>query len=110
VKEMVTFLTISRHTPADCAAHNEAAAKAFGEWMSTHEALEAKHGIKMVGTWVVHGEHLTVQVFEAPNSEAMIAYSVEPVMVKMMNFNTVEAKIAMTIEETWQLVQMMQQK
>ncbi len=107
---MVTFLVIGRHAPADCAAHNEAAAKAFGEWMSKRAELEAKHGLKMVGSWVVHGEHLTVDVIEAPNSDAMIAYSMEPEMEELLNFNTYEAKIAMTIEETWQMLQMMQQK
>jgi uncharacterized protein with GYD domain len=107
---MVTFLIIGRHAPSDCAANNEAAAKVFGEWMNTHAELETKHGVKLIGSWVVHGEHLTVDVYEAPNSEAMMAYSMEPVMMKWLNFNTAEAKVAMTIEEAWQLLQMMQAK
>jgi hypothetical protein len=95
---MVTFLAISRHAPADCAARNEAAAEVFNEWVNMHAELEAKHGVKLVGTWDVHAEHLTVQVFEAPNSEAMIALSMEPVMLKQLHFNTCEIKIATTIE------------
>jgi hypothetical protein len=85
--------------------HNEKSAKISADWMSKHEELEAKHGVKMVGGWTVHPEHLVIQVFEAPSYEAMNAYGMEPEVAAMATWQTMESKIAMTLEETWKMVQ-----
>jgi hypothetical protein len=66
---MVIFVGVSKHTPADCPVHNETNRKSMEEYMSKIGELEAKYGVKMVGSWTVHNEHWTVQVFEAPSFE-----------------------------------------
>jgi hypothetical protein len=107
---MVTVLVISRHTPDMCAFFNEAAAKIYMESWSKLKELEAKHGVKMVGGWNVHPEHLTIQVFEAPTFEAIQAFSMEPDVVKLTSVDTQEVKVAMTLDEAAQMLQMMQAK
>jgi len=102
---MVTFLVISRHSPADCPGHNEKSRKSMVEFMSKAPELLTKHGVKMVGSWSVHSEHWTVQVFEAPSFEAMQAFSMEPENMSIVNWQTMELKAAMTLEETWKMVQ-----
>jgi hypothetical protein len=104
---MLTFLGIARHTPEMCSLHNEASQKTMIAWLSKSEELTKKHGIKIVGGWNVHSEHLTIQVLEAPTFEATQAYSMEPENMAMLNWNTLEIKVAMTLEET---AQMMMQK
>jgi 4-hydroxy-3-methylbut-2-en-1-yl diphosphate synthase IspG/GcpE len=105
-----TFLVISRDSPAECAMHNEKAAKIGVNWMSKHEELEAKHGVKMVGSWSVMPEHLNVLVFEAPSYEAMDAYGMEPEVLAQSMWNTMEFKVAMTLEESAKMMQQRWQK
>ena len=53
----------------------------YGEHLnrvSKRTELEAKHGVKMVGSWGMPSEHLAFEVFEAPSYEAIQAYSMEP--------------------------------
>ena len=66
--------------------------------------LEKKHGIKRVGVWTVIPEHLTVWVYEAPSSESLQKFSMEPVLLKWMAWNTSEIKLAMSLEESIKLL------
>ncbi len=102
---MVTFLLVSWHTPADCPTHNETSRKSMAEYMSKAAELLTKHGVKMVGSWHVYGEHWTVMAFDAPSFEAMQALLMEPEMMSITNWQTMELKAAMTLEETWKMVQ-----
>jgi uncharacterized protein with GYD domain len=102
---MVTFLGVYWHTAADCPTHNEKSRKSMAEAMSKAAELLAKHGVKMVGSWTVHSEHWTVQVYEAPSFEAMQAFLMEPEIMSLTNWQTMELKAAMTLEETWKMVQ-----
>ncbi len=104
---MATFLTIAKHTPADCAMHNERSAKITADWMSKTKEIEAKHGVKQVGSWIVPTEHLTVFVFEAPSAEAAQASMMEPEAIAMSYWQTMETKPAIAMEE---MMQIMQQK
>lgn len=107
---MLTFLMLLKHTPDMCAFWNEKSAKIYAEAAAKLPELEAKHGVKMVGLWNVPNEHLTVQVFEAPNFEAFQAASMEPEMLNMQNVDTIEVKLANNMEQVMQMMQMMQQK
>jgi hypothetical protein len=49
-------------------------------------------------------KHLLVWVHEAPSSEALQKFSMEPEMVKWMAWNTSEIKLAMSLEESIQLL------
>jgi hypothetical protein len=69
--KMLTFLSVIKHTAADCLVHNEEIRKVTFEASSQMEELAKKHGIKIVGGWNVHPKHLQVMVYEAPSFEAM---------------------------------------
>jgi hypothetical protein len=107
---MLTFLMIFKHTPENCAFVNARSAKIYAAAMSKQKELEAKHGVKMVGGWNVAPEHLSVQVFEAPNFEAFQAMSMEPEIMALSSVDTIEIKQAMAIKEAMQMVMQMQAK
>jgi len=46
-----------------------------------------------------------VMAFDAPSFEAMQALLMEPEMMSITNWQTMELKAAMTLEETWKMVQ-----
>jgi hypothetical protein len=100
--KMVTVLVIGRHNAESCAFFNEASQKAMAAWASKTAELEAKHGVKMVGSWGVSPEHLSISVYEAPTYEAMQAYSMEPEVMGMMSWTTQEFKVATPFEEAMQ--------
>jgi hypothetical protein len=101
---MATFLIISRHSPENCPINNEQMKKLTLELPDKLGELEKKHGIERVGVWTVIPEHLLVWVYEAPSSEALQKFSMEPEMVKWMAWNTSEIKLAMSLEESNKLL------
>jgi hypothetical protein len=107
---MPTFLVISKHNPDVCAMYNETSVKTLVDYMSKAGELEAKHGVKTVGGWNVPPEHLVVQVFEAPSFEAFQAFSMEPEVMNLAKWQTMEVKVAMTLDEVWQMMQQMPQQ
>lgn len=102
---MLTILAIAKHTAADCAMFNETSKKRVMEWAAKNPELEAKHGVKMVGGWTVPTEHLIVQVFEAPNFDAVQAYASEPDVINVASWNVVEYKVAMKLEDSMKSMQ-----
>jgi len=101
---MTTFLIVSRHSPENCPINNEKLKTITLELPEKLDALETKHGIKRVGAWTVIPEHLTVWVYEAPSSESLQKFSMEPEMIKWMAWNTNEIKLAMSLEESINLL------
>jgi len=101
---MPTFLMISRHSPENCPLNNEKMKAMTLELPDKLGRLEKKHGVKRVGAWTVVPEHLLVWVYEAPSSEALQKFSMEPELLKWMAFNTSEIKLAMTLEESMKLL------
>ncbi len=101
---MPTFLIISRHSPENCPLNNEKMKKITLELPEKLDDLEKKHGIKRIGVWTVIPEHLTVWVYEAPSSENLQKFSMEPAMIKWMAWNTNEIKLAMSLEESIKLL------
>ncbi len=101
---MVTVLVIMRHSATECAMFNETSKKRIMEWAAKRPELMAKHGVKMVGEWTVPPEHLTISVYEAPTYEAIQAYSMEPEVMGMMSWTTMEFKVAtsLSLEEAMQ--------
>jgi hypothetical protein len=79
---MATFLIVSKHSPENCPINND----------------------KRIGVWTVIPEHLTVWVYEAPSSESLHKFSMDPDMVKWMAWNTSEIKLAMSLEESTKLL------
>jgi hypothetical protein len=101
---MPTFLIISRHSPENCPMNNEKMKKLTLELPDKLGGLEKKHGIKRTGVWTVIPEHLVVWVYEAPSSEALQKFSMEPEIAKWMAWNTNEIKLAMSLEESNKLL------
>jgi hypothetical protein len=101
---MATFLIISRHSPENCPLNNEKMKKITLELPEKLGVMEKKHGIKRIGVWTVLSEHLTVWVYEAPSSENLQEFSMEPDMVKWMAWNTNEIKLAMSLDENMRLL------
>jgi hypothetical protein len=101
---MPTFLIVSRHSPENCPLNNEKMKKMTLELPEKMNRLEKKHGLKRVGVWTVIPEHLVVWVYEAPNSDALQKFSMEPDISKWMAWNTSEIKLAMSLEESIQLL------
>ena len=102
---MPTFLIISRHSAENCPLNNEKMRKMTLELPDKLVALERKHGVRRVGAWTVIPEHLLFWVYEAPSSDALQKFSMEPAMVKWMAWNTSEIKLAMNLEESNKLLE-----
>lgn len=53
----------------------------------------------MLGSWIVPNEHLGVDVFEAPNLEALTKLMMEPAIMALGSFESCEVKTAFSYEE-----------
>jgi hypothetical protein len=102
---MAIFLIISRHSAENCPLNNEQMKAMTLALPDKLGGLEQKHGVTRVGAWTVIPEHLLVWVYEAPSSEALQNFSMEPEIVKWMAWNTSEIKLAMSFEESLTLLQ-----
>jgi hypothetical protein len=98
------FLIISRHSPENCPLNNEKMKKITLEFPEKLGSLEKKHAINRIGVWTVIPEHLTVWVYEAPSSENLQKFSLEPEIMKWMAWNTNEIKLAVSLEESIRLL------
>jgi hypothetical protein len=74
------------------------------EALSKMGELSEIHGVTMLGTRVVHSEHLIVQVLQAASFEAVQAFSEEPMIMKMLNLYTTEVELAETMLESMQRI------
>jgi uncharacterized protein with GYD domain len=101
---MPTFLVISKHSPESCPMTNEKMKKAAADLMSKIGELSKKHGVKLVGVYNVIPEHFGIQVFEAPNFEALMKLAMEPEIMKFTINTITEVKMAMTLEETLKML------
>jgi len=101
---MPIFLLISRHSPESCPMFNEKARKVYVEWLSKLDERHKKHGVKNLGSWGVHSEHLTVMVVEAPSLNAIQKLSMEPETLALSAYETTEVKLAMGMEEAMKML------
>lgn len=102
---MPTFLMIFRHSPENCPMFNEKTRKVLIEVTGKYEELLKKHGIKEAGSWSVPTEHLGFTVYEASSVEALQNFGMEPEILAMSAYETVEIKIAITAEEAAKMLQ-----
>jgi hypothetical protein len=104
---MPIFVLISRHSPENCSMFNAKARKATLEYMDKSEKLMKKHGIKSLGGWNIHTEHLTIGVFEAPSFDAFEKLGMEPEVLALSEFETYEVKAAVSMEEVPKMLKQM---
>ena len=101
---MPTIVLISRHSPENCFLFNEKARKVRMEFLSKAGELSKKHGIKVLGSGTVIKEHIAVVLYEVPSVEAYEKYSMEPEVLALSAYETVEAKTAVGREEVAKLL------
>jgi hypothetical protein len=98
-------LLISKHASENCPMFNEKARKLYMEYMSKRDGLLKKHGIKEIGWWNVHLEHLIVSVWDIPSLEAFQKFTMEPEFLALTAFSTYEMKMANTLAEVKEILQ-----
>jgi uncharacterized protein with GYD domain len=102
---MPIFLVFGTHHSENCPMFNEKARKVFREYVSKRDGLLKKHGVKMIGSWTVIGEHLAVWVFEAASSDAFGKFLMEPELMAVNTFETMEVKMALSSDEVMKCCQ-----
>lgn len=85
---------------------NEQAKKSMMSIMQNQDAVLAKHGIKMLGSWVDYPAHEIHNVYEAPSMEAFMAMGQEPIFIAWLAFNTVETKVVIGPQQVKALLAM----
>jgi hypothetical protein len=101
---MAMFLLISRHKPEHCPVFNEKTCKVYLDYFKNVDRLMEKHKIKSIGGCSVHPEHLTVALFDAPSLKAWEEFSMEPVVHALGAYETMEVKLALSMEEAMELI------
>jgi uncharacterized protein with GYD domain len=101
---MPLFLQTSRHSIESCPMHNEKIKKAYSDFMSKVGQHANKYGVKVVGAWASMPEHLVVVVYDAPNQEALLKFSMEPEVMEWLSYQTTENRPVKTMEEVMKLL------
>lgn len=96
---MPIFLLITKHSPENCPMFNAIARKAMMEAMEKSEALMKKHKVKNLGSWAVPNEHMNFEVYEAPSFDDFWKLGMEPPILALGEFETMEIKVASSSEE-----------
>jgi hypothetical protein len=92
-------LLISKHSSENCPMFNEKARKMYMEYLSKRDGLLKKHGIKMLGWWNAHLEHLIISVLDIPSLEAFQKFTMEPEFLALTAYATYELKMVNTLVE-----------
>ena len=100
---MATFLLISKHSPENCPMFNARARKAYMDFMEKSDALMKKHKVKLLASAQVPNEHSSYDIYEAPSFEAFDELGMEPAIIAIGEFATMEIKPAMSPEEAMQM-------
>jgi uncharacterized protein with GYD domain len=98
------FLQIAKHTAESCPMHNEKVKKLAEDLMNKMGPLTKKYGVKVIGSWAAIPEHFMVAVYDAPNTEAMLKFSMEPEVMAWMGYNITEMRPVITLEEAMKLM------
>ena len=101
---MPIFVVITKHSPESCPIFNARARKVFMEVMEKSDALMKKHKVKLLGSADVPNEHTSYEIYEAPSFEAFKEFGMEPAIIALGEFLTMEVKPAMSPEESTQML------
>jgi hypothetical protein len=101
---MPIFLLTLRHTPENCPMFNEKAKKAYVEFFEKQGGLLKKHGIKTLGGWNVHTEHLSISVLEAPSLDVFNKFGMEPEVLALSAYETYEIRLVQSMEEAMKML------
>ena len=101
---MTIVLEFEKHTVADCPINNEKTRKIVFELAPKLPELYKKYGIKPLGFWTVHSEHLNVMVFDVPSLDVIEKLGREPALAAWKNYTTTEFKFGTNMEETMNII------
>jgi hypothetical protein len=82
--------------------------KVYMDAMEKMDALMKKHKVKLIASAEVPNEHSSYQIYEAPSFEAFKEFGMEPPIMAMGQFITMEVKPAFSTEEATQMLKHMQ--
>ncbi len=101
---MSQFLIVARHSPENCPIANERAKRVSIEAMDKLPELAKKDGVKVLNMWSDVPGHTMYQFFDAPSSEALQKLYMEPEVMRLGAFNTVEIKPILSAEDSMKLL------
>ncbi len=96
---MTIILAISKHSPENCPKHNQKARDAVLNLAGKVDELHRKHGIKVIGNWVVTSEHTKFTVYDVPSVEAFQECGKEPAIAALRAFKSTKIKTAVDFKE-----------
>ncbi len=92
------FVAICQHLPRDCPASNRELLELLTDTSPKIPDIEKRHGIKNLGTYVLHSSHRQILVLDAPSHEAVEAALIES---NVLTWNTVEICRSFNDEEVF---------
>jgi uncharacterized protein with GYD domain len=97
--EKTYIMQISRHSPESCPLFNEQTRRPTVTLLQRFEELLAKHGVKKINSFTDYPGHTIFNIYEAPNMEAFMGFSMEPEMMAWLGYHRVETKIVMDMDQ-----------
>lgn len=101
---MVIFLQTAKHSPESCPRHNAEMKKIFGDFDAKLGVLLKKYGIKVVGSWTITQEHVTVTIFDAPDHTAMMKFMGDRETSEWQSHQIIKTRPVITFEEAMKLL------
>ena len=99
------FMQVAKHSPETCPMYSDKYLQMTMDWFNGIKALSSKYDIELIGMYNDHPAHIVYMFWEAPSSDAMMAFMAEPANQKMLCWQTMETKPVLTGEEIMQKLQ-----
>ncbi len=92
-------ISFERHTAESCPMGNERSLKAQMAYVAKLPEFGKKYGVKMIGGWVIHPQHLGIYVFDMPSMDIIQLFEREPEVMAWRCFTTVDYQMALSVED-----------
>jgi hypothetical protein len=66
--------------------------------------LTKKYGLKMVGSWAITQEHVTIMIIDAPDPGAMLKFMRDPGTSDWQSHHIIKTRPAVTLEEAMKML------
>ncbi|MBN1460351.1 MAG: hypothetical protein JXA57_12510 [Armatimonadetes bacterium] len=97
--EEMYVMMVAKHSPESCPLFNKDNREIFQTVMQKYPDLLAKHGLKLVGSWMNFGTHTMYMVCDTPGMDAWMAVINEPGSALGLSFMTAEIFPVMSWDE-----------
>ncbi len=98
------FLQIAKHSPDNCPVYNQKYTQMTKDWFNNVQQLGAKYGVKMTGFYNDHPAHTVYAFYEAPSSDAMMGFMMEPMNLQMLSWQTMDTKPVLSGEDVQKML------